>query len=328
METEHDTGDESAAFLIRRLSDPDLAAAIALFRDSYPERSGEAHEWLREDSVNWVASTRQRDVIIGFGRCWRVAGDRFRLDLVVDKAWRRQGVGTRLLEQLVATASAEGAATLQARGRADWTDSLAFLEHRGFRETMRMESSVLALDRVDPAVLAAAADREHQLAATGIRLSTLATESRTDAMLWTRLAELQADAQIGWRDPDPRPELLSAPATAADLRRSYQSLGVVPEALFLAVTREGDTPRYVGSAGVAPRAERPGEAWPHRTMVHPAFRGRGIATVLKGRCITWARANGYSVLYSETGNPTLQHINRRLGFRTESIEIRLVRPVA
>jgi len=243
--------DESAAFLTRRLSPHDLEAAIALFRDSYPERSEEAQQWITGGSASsdlaWVAVTRLDGVVIGSGRCWRVEGDRFRVELVVDRAWRRRGVGTRLLEQLMAAVSREGGATLQARARADWTDSLTFLEHRGFNETMRMESSVLALDHIDPRVLARAVDREEQLEANGIRVATFATEARSDTKCWTRLAELQAAAQIGWRDPDPRPEQTTSPVTGDDVRHSYESLGFVPEALFLAVVDNGDGLRYAGS---------------------------------------------------------------------------------
>jgi len=192
--------DESAAFLTRRLSPHDLEAAIALFRDSYPERSEEAQQWITGGSASsdlaWVAVTRLDGVVIGSGRCWRVEGDRFRVELVVDRAWRRRGVGTRLLEQLMAAVSREGGATLQARARADWTDSLTFLEHRGFNETMRMESSVLALDHIDPRVLARAVDREEQLEANGIRVATFATEARSDTRCWTRLAELQLPRRL------------------------------------------------------------------------------------------------------------------------------------
>jgi len=140
---------------------------------------------------------------------------------------------------------------------------------------------VLALDHIDPRVLARAVDREEQLEANGIRVATFATEARSDTRCWTRLAELQAAAQIGWRDPDPRPEQTTSPVTGDNVRHSYESLGFVPEALFLAVVDNGDGLRYAGSR--------------------------------------------YRVLYSETGHPTLQAINQRLGFRREWMEVRLVR---
>src|SRR5579871_4402064 len=70
---------------------------------------------------------RAADRVAGFGGWWPVRLDKFRMDLVVDPAWRRQGAGGRLLGHVLGGAGAAGAATLQARAASDQAESLAFL---------------------------------------------------------------------------------------------------------------------------------------------------------------------------------------------------------
>src|SRR5437764_6270258 len=86
---------------------------------------------------------------------------------------QRRGVGSRLLEQMLEEVRALGGVSLQARARTDQPDVLAFLERRGFRETHRMVSLTLSLDRVRPESLAPLVDRVTE---RGIKIATLAEE--------------------------------------------------------------------------------------------------------------------------------------------------------
>ena len=70
-------------------------------------------------------------------------------------------------------------------------------------------------------------------------------------------------------------------------------------------------------------------AWHDMTAVRPAFRGRGIATVLKKATIAWAIAHGVETL--ETGNDEanapMRAVNLALGYRPQPDYVGLVGPL-
>ncbi len=180
---------------------------------------------------------------------------------------------------------------MQARADSDWVQSLAFLHHRGFSETMRMHRLVLD---VAAATVAPFADVERRLAAQGIVLTNLADEQRRigDAC-WMLLCDLHNDARDGWPNPDPDPGPPQL-ATIEEVRRLHHPGDRDwPIPCFLAV-RDGE---YVGFAG------SPG------TAVRPAFRGQGIATALKVRVVVAARQRGVTTLRSSSGNPAMLKVN-------------------
>ncbi len=253
---------------------------------------------------------RAADRVAGFGGWWPVRLDKFRMDLVVDPAWRRQGAGGRLLGHVLGRAGAAGAATLQARAASDQAESLAFLLARGFAETMRMHRLVLQLREAN------LAPHEHlpaRLAGQGIVITAMEPELARRRDGWEEFGRLYNAAREGWPDPDPGPV---APVAAAELRRRHladlQEHGVAPGECFLAV--RGD--RYVGFTGAL------------GTAVEPAFRGQGVATALKVRAIGYAREHGVATMDTNTGNPAMVAVNEKLGFRLASTEVRLVRPVS
>jgi GNAT superfamily N-acetyltransferase len=305
---------------IREIAPKDYAPAAELFAGVYPERAREAEGWARSDveapGQRWVV-VGEGGEIAGYASYWRVRGDRCRMDLVVRPDRRRQGLGSALLAAVVERATAAGAVTLQARADAAWGDSLRFLERRGFAETMRMYWT-----QIDPrdADLSLAAGPEARIAERGIRVTTLRDEEPRDPHCWERLADLLYAAREGWPDPDPGgPE--SPPPSAAESRAFFGMEGLVPEALFIA--EHGGA--YVGYSGIAVRPSAPGVAWPAGTVVRPGYRGLGVATALKVRVLAYARAHGLTTMHSSSGNPTLLHINRKLGFHLVWCEVRLVR---
>jgi len=254
-----------------------------------------------------VATLGAPERVIGYRAWWHVRLDKFRMDLLVAEEWRRQSVGTHLLSHVVSQARAAGAVTLQARVDGGNQESLAFLVARGFAETMRMHTLVLDVAEVDLAA------HEHiltGLAKQGVVVTSLEQELTRGDVFWTEFCPLYNAAREGWPDPDPGPE---TPRTPAELRdRHYtaaQEHRVGIEQCFLAAC--GD--RYVGFTGAL------------GTAVHPAFRGRGIATALKLRAIMSARDHGIPTLDTSTGNPAMLRANERLGFRLVSTEVRLVR---
>jgi len=299
----------SAPAIIRPFDDSDRAAAAELIAAEWPHRADEAAPLRDGDDFpgapRWTAADPATGAVRAYASLWRVAGDRFRLDLVVAPEWRRQGIGSRMMEMLVESASSSGAATVQARACASAADSLRFLERRGFAETMRMVGMRLDPGEIDADRLAA---YERRAAEHGFALATLADAQRHDPECWRKLWALYGAAQEGWADPDPRPGPLQPLSYEAFLARAAE-LPPDPQAFFILV-KDGRYAGFTGSLG---------------TVVHPDFRGLGLANALKARAALHARTAGIEALETSTGNAAMRRANENVGYRPTYTEVRLVR---
>jgi mycothiol synthase len=297
--------------VIRPLGPGDYRAAVALFAAAYPGRAGETVDWRDAETAGssrrFVAAAGSPPRVAGYGAIWHVRPGKFRMDLVVSPGWRRCGIGGWLLAHLGDQARIAGAATLQARVEDDGGGSLAFLAARGFAETMRMRRQVLDVAGARLAAHAALAER---LACRGIVIGALEDELDRVAVFWEGFCDLFNAAREGWPDPDPGPVEALTPHEFRHRHRTYEAdAGAGADRGFLA--RREDL--YLGFTSAL------------GTAVRPAFRGQGIATALKVRAITDARDRGVATLRTSTGNPAMLRVNHRLGFRTTSTEIRLIR---
>lgn len=200
---------------------------------------------------------------------------------------------------------------------------MALLDKHGFRETMRMIG--LVLDDV-AAVAVDSHDRiEASLAARGIRLTTLADELTADPLAWEKLADTNRAARFGWPDPDPLPDGREhEPETTAQFLARSHDFGMIAEACFIAT----DDERYLGYSALTLNDAARQQAGSGGTAVRPEHRGRGIATVLKARCIGWAKRQGIRRLATSSGNPAMVHVNEKFGFRRTYHEVRLVKRLA
>lgn len=294
------------AACIRAIQPHDYEPAMALFVAAYPERVHETNTWAlaeqQEAARRWVVTDSEQ--VMGYGAIWRVRPSKFRMDLIVHLDWRRGGIGTQMLKQLAESASNAGAATLQARADDDADESLAFLERRGFAETMRMHRLVLHVAEAD---LTPFSGIEAQLAARGIVITTLHDEQAGEPALWEKLCDLYNDASHGWPDPDPGGPTESL--SVDEFRDLINRWDIVPEKFFLA--KQGD--EYLGFTGGA------------GTGVRPACRNQGIATAIKVRAIAYARDLGGETIHTSSGNPAMLRVNEKLGFQRVSTEVRLVK---
>jgi GNAT superfamily N-acetyltransferase len=305
------------------LTDPDVSAAARLLTVAYPHRSDEPASWSRwpdaPDRWRWLFKSPD-GVVHAYLALWRVQEAGFRLDLIVDPAHRRRGIGSSLLELLTTRARVAGARSLQARPYAEDAHAMRLLEARGFRETMRMIG--LELDDVASVSLEPFARLDSKLAARSIRVTTLADELRASESSWQKLRDTNYAAQIGWPDPDPPLDGTPHPPESVERFRSRAyEFGMVPEACFLAVLGLD----YIGYSALSVNDDSRTRAGSGGTGVRPEHRGIGIATALKARCIAWAQANGVGRLATSSGNPAMVRVNEKFGFRRTYVEVRLVK---
>jgi GNAT superfamily N-acetyltransferase len=242
------------------------------------------------------------------------------MDLIVRTDWRRRGLGARLLDVLIEHARSAGATSLQARPYADSADALSLLTTRGFRETMRMTG--LALDDVRQVDLRPFSAIEPTLATRGVRVTSLAAELRTDARAWEKLRDANVAAEFGWPDPDPPPSgKPPEPETVDQFRARAREFQMIEDACFIAAL--GDA--YVGYSALAMADAARTRGNSGGTAVRPEYRGLGLATALKARCVRWAQENGLRTLITSSGNAAMVHVNEKFGFRRTYVEVRLVR---
>ena len=210
-------------------------------------------------------------------------------------AYRRQGIGTTLLQQLAL--HAEECGFDEVGSMVDDPGSLAFAERFGFVETGRQVEQVreVADDEPWPAV------------PDGIDVVTLAERPELLKRLYHELA-LPAFEDI----PTPRKIEITLEQWESDWLNW-------PEATFVALA--GD--EIVGMAGLNHDDDRPDRAENALTTVRRDQRGRGLARMLKETATAWASEHGIHEIYTwtQTGNGNMRAVNERLGFVTRDVSI-------
>jgi GNAT superfamily N-acetyltransferase len=316
------------AFEYRDLTSADFDAAGRLFSTAYPHRSSEPRTWAnpspRETPVRWglfqsppegCRQTAADCRLLAYAALWTVSGGKHRFDVIVDEGHRRRGLGTHLLHSVIAKAMGRGATTLQARAYLSSETALAFLDRRGFVETMRMRGFVVDPCLLEEDSLLTWSERARD---AGVRIALVSAEDADPSEFWQELHTVHEASRDGWPDPDPGgpPD----PFDLDDLRRMCWPPGQSPLAFFVA--RHGS--RLVGYSVLRYRRSSR-EAQFASTAVTPSFRGRGIATALRAHCLMLARRDGCRAVRSASGNDSLIRINARFGFVETYCEVRLVR---
>lgn len=308
--------------IIRPIQAGDYVPAVALANALEPERAALAASWQAADAraddrsrtVRYVAMAGDPPEVRGYGSFWRVRMEQYRLELMVHPAWRRQGLGGRLLRQMLDDLALRGASSVQARTDEENLEAQTFLWRSGFVETQRMYRMRLDLATPTPEHWRAI---EAQLASQGITISTLAYERAHDPNALRKLYDLHTAALDAWPNADPGPAI---PPSFEEYARRFDQSAIIAEGFFIA--RQGGV--YVGYSGLAHTTSAPQQLQTVGTAVRPALRRRGIATALKLRALDFARQRGYISLVTHTASPTLLALNLRLGFRREHAEVRLV----
>jgi GNAT superfamily N-acetyltransferase len=234
--------------------------------------------------------------------------------IVVGSEARRRGIGEALLLTVSGAAASAGKRGLQLRISAARPESIAFFEHRGFREIERARAVRLDLKSAARSTADAGKPPATSALPAGIEITTLAERPELVAGVHAVAIEAFSDIPGGDRPPD-----------AGDLdefrARDVDRPGVPLDAFMVAL--DGASGHVVGYASLmfVPGSET--VAWHDMTGVLRSHRGQGIATTLKSAVIAWARRNGLTAL--ETGNDVanapMRAVNARLGYEPMPDEI-------
>jgi mycothiol synthase len=237
---------------------------------------------------------------------------RYEINLRVHPDWQGRGVGKALyqaaIEHLAALAPREITAMVwQAHPR-----TARFLIERGFVETWRRIDSSLDAADFDWAPYAGL---EQQVRALGIEVTTYA-QLADDPDRLRKLYEL--DAAL-WQDV-PYGQTVVQRTLEQFMAAEVNHPAYLPDACFIAL-KHGE---FVGYSNLL---ETDDGYSTDMTGVLPAYRGNGVATLLKLRGIRYAQDHGKPKLgtVNDSANAAMLGLNAKLGFVREGANLRFVK---
>ncbi len=221
---------------------------------------------------------------------------------------RRKGVGSRLVEEALAGAGAEGRRAVVAPAEGG-TPGEAFLVARGFRKALTLRHARLDLT-ADPGPVASAGGGT----ADGYRLVAW------DGAVPEELAASYADARRAMDDM-PMGEV-DYGTTSWDVDRLRAAARVVEErgehlhTVAAVATADGS---IAGFTELVVPADGTGDALHYGTAVLPAHRGHGLARLMKAESIDRTRRQypALAGLLTDTAedNAAMRRVNEELGYR-------------
>ncbi len=262
-------------------------------------------DWKRQARETvWLLLTQEGEDVgaaIGVGG-WHEPEGVARGELRVVEPARRCGLGSALLAELSVWARLLGYRELMGPVNESDKASLEWAQRRGFVEVGRSSTLVLDLARIEAPEIRVP---------DGIELVTWAERPELAAGMYEVVREAYPDV--------PGEEDTELPALDVWLAMDMQGASDRPEATFVAL--EGDV--VVAYAKLSLSHARPTVAMHDMTGVRRAWRGRGIASMLKAAEIAWAKNAGYERLetQNEERNEPIRRLNERYGYRAEPGQI-------
>jgi mycothiol synthase len=298
-------------------NDPDSHATPATLR---------FHDAIQEPrirSLHLVAADPAAGAV-GFGRVmhvwWAYHPRRYRLQLDIDPAWQRHGIGSHMFDRLLAQLIDWDAELVRSDAPRARQQSIAFLEQRGFREWRQRWESVLEVAQANLAPLLHA---DQRVANQGTTITTFATEARRRGT--DRLARNIYDTElvIARDEPGNDPDITEDMSFERFVSVEIETPDALPDGHFLAL----DSDQLVAVSRVMRDLNHPHILRQGFTGTHPEYRGQGLAQALKLRTIQFARDHGYREIRTSNDftNEPMLHINDAIGFRRESPRIILER---
>ena len=245
----------------------------------------------------------------GDGGLFRSPDGSWRVNVLVDRQWRRKGVGAALLARVEPHAKDKGARRLIAAVRGDEPESAAFARSHGYAQFHERIDAYIDVPTFDAAPFG---DPDEKMRALGIRLASygaLMTEhaADTDAFQRRMLPAIWAMA----RDvPSPAPMPETPPPFEQAKRMFFEGPGIDADTTILALRGED----IVGMSVTAVKEND--SAYTNFTGVARAERGKGIALALKLRALKALKTRGIRLFgtTNDEQNAAMRGINRKLGY--------------
>jgi len=244
--------------------------------------------------------------------------DRARAFVVVAPAYRRQGLGAHLADEVERFAASAAVRWLETETREpELAAALPLLQKRGFKELERYQTSRQKPSLVDLSTLDQLRSR---LRASGIETIPLPDIDgqhtrqelyRCNTAIWR---DMPHEAHVDWEDPP----------LETFTRSIFERPSVLLESFFVA--RDGD--HIVGLSYLLRRPD--GDAEVGDTGVLRSHRRRGIARVLKLLVTRYAAQHGISYVHTDNraDNAGMLAINRELGFKPGEVMVVLEKTMA
>jgi len=284
---------------------PDSAEQARWARRTYP---GDGVLLIAEEAGGRPVGTASA------GRIWMHGPEfeRWWLGVWVIAEARRRGIGDALFRTASELARAAGKTGFQTELSEAHAEGRRFLARRRFVEIDRMKAVRLDLATMAPPAIDAP---------DGILLTSLA--DRPDLLRAVHAVAVETFPDVPTGD-----EPLYAGTLEEFVARDVGRLGVPRDAFVIAV--DNATGEVAGYGNLLLKPGSATVAFHDMTAVRRPWRGRGVATAIKGATIAWAIEHGLEGL--ETGNDetngAMRAVNARLGYRPLPDEIGLQGPLA
>ena len=301
---------------IREFTPDDYPGIAAVWTICYPDHPETAEEYRHEDEnrelkYRWGRFVAEENgAIVGVGDYGQGGGmyhpRKFSIGVVALPEQRGRGIGTGLYERITERLTEYDPITLRTFAREDHANALRFAAKRGFTETMRDQESRLSMADFDPSAFAADVAR---MDGAGVVIKTY-PQMKAE---WGNADALHREMhELGWviSQDIPHPDTQTRVPFEEWLKR-FDRPGFLPDAQFYAL--DGD--KLVGASMLWGNLATP-DLNTGMTGVLREYRGKGIATALKVKALTWAKERGtpYVRTWNEANNAGMLGINYRLGF--------------
>ena len=256
------------------------------------------------------------NALVGYNLVYHRVGaevGRSYLDIAVDPAWSRQGIGGWLYDDAFKCALAQGATILDADPRDDCPECIRFAEERGLVINRHMVESVIDLHTFETSPYEALVQ---SLEAGGIHFFSLATVKNSEDT-FRQLYEVNRICALD--DP-------SSHGTFPSFEEFSSFFFIAPWFLAEGQILAADGDKIIGLSAVGYDANT-NSMENMMTGVLAACRGSKIAQALKVLALKFAKSYGADsiITYNDSQNKPMLAVNNKLGYIRQVGEYHMVR---
>jgi mycothiol synthase len=313
------TSQRTLSIDFREFEPSDYERLVEIYNANYPDYAiSAAEQRARDESLDrskyllrrFACLDTRMGGIVGFGGISNVLDmfhpRKFMVNIYVDPACQRMGVGGAIFERLLKNLKDLHAEIAWTMNKEDLPLHREFFERRGFVEKRRDWESRLDLLTFQPEIFQ---EYEARMTDQGISFTTLAEEMRLGEYSLRRLHDLVQHIVADMpRQADFTPVPYDQWKTLI-----ANNPRTIPGGYFIA--KHGS--EFVGESDVLRNEKAPRTLSQGDTGVRREFRGRGIATALKLKVIDYAKRNGYETIetWNDSTNAPMLAVNTKLGFK-------------